>query len=471
MTELLTYLTKKLAVERSDAQAMTDLYLGRLGLSFIDPDTKRALGDRVNSLTVNYARLAVDSVASLCQVSGFRTAPGDVADDDLGAIWRATGMDESSRLAQVESLVTGRAYFLAWTGADGQPVITPESASAMTVQRDPITRRITAALKRWRDAEGYSRSLLITADTVAEYASRQATSTDPAFRWEPTMMGEDQLLVREDVNPLGRVPVVALVTRPRIDAPDGESDLTDLADPIKGLTKLHSDQQVASEYGALPRRYAITNAQMTQEQAREVQQIASATTASPAASRMLILGGGADQKLGEWSTAELSNFTGAIELLVGEIAALAALPAYYVNGNHQQPASADAIRASTSRLTARVRERQGWWTPAYAELMRIAQTIRDGFPDPRLDSLDVLWTDPEPRSVAQEADATVKLYAAGLIDRRAALESLDYPPLEVERILTDSDGLPFPETVQTVVRDEAGDMAAVRTYRPRSTVN
>ena len=102
------------------------------------------------------------------------------------------------------------------------------------------------------------------------------------------------------------------------------------------------------------------------------------------------------------------------------------------------PTSADAIRAGSSRLTDKVKQRQRWFSGPYEDLMRLAVLVTDGVADPRLDDLQTLWVDPTPATIAQTADAVSKTYAAGIIDRRSALTSLGYSALEIDRILADT---------------------------------
>jgi hypothetical protein len=68
--------------------------------------------------------------------------------------------------------------------------------------------------------------------------------------------------------------------------------------------------------------------------------------------------------------------------------------------------------------------------------MRLAVLIETGIDDPNLDDLETLWANPEPATIAQTADAQAKLIGAGILDRRASLESLGVSPLEIDRILS-----------------------------------
>ena len=66
--------------------------------------------------------------------------------------------------------------------------------------------------------------------------------------------------------------------------------------------------------------------------------------------------------------------------------------------------------------------------------MRLAVQVQQGAPVSGMDELETVWANPETRTVAQAADAAVKLYAAGVIDRRAALEDIGYTPAQIERM-------------------------------------
>lgn len=60
--------------------------------------------------------------------------------------------------------------------------------------------------------------------------------------------------------------------------------------------------------------------------------------------------------------------------------------------------------------------------------------VRDGRDPGTIDDIRVLWADAATRSVAQEADAVVKLYAAGLLPASYALGKLGYSDDEVAEI-------------------------------------
>lgn len=431
------HLTRKLVAQHTDMRKAGDYYAGTQAIPAMDPEVEKLLAGRVPKVKVNLARLAADVYAQRLTVVGFASSPDDLSDAALWDMWLANDMDTQSQMAQLEAIIYGRSYFLAWTGLDGAPAISVESPFQMSVARDPLTRQIIAAIKRWIDDAGYAHSLIFTPDDIAEYVTRASKSPDPLFPVDALpITGEDMVEVRRDPNPLGVVPIVALVNRPRLQRQDGESELTDLMPLIDGIAKLSCDLQVASEYSASPKRWVtglFPDSRLTFEQAREVATAIKDTWENSYASKILMAPDHRTE-FGSFDVATLENFQTAITLLTQQVAALAALPPYYLSMPSANPTSADSIRASESRLTAKAERQQRLWGPAYADLMRMAVMVRDGRPDDRLTRLTTQWASAAPATLAQTADAEAKLVGAGIVDRATALLALGYSPLDVERI-------------------------------------
>lgn len=431
-------LQRKLLAQRTESLTNERFYGGTQPLAFMDPDELQATGGRIKALNVNLARLAVDELATRLQVTGLRSSPGDVVDNDLWALWRSVGLDETSQLAQLDALVHGRGFFMAWVDAAGELSITAESPTALAVEWDPVTRRVTAAYKRWSTPDGYGHGLLLTPDRIVEYVT-VSPSTDTEWATSTALITDDSTkVVRDEENPVGQVPVVPLVNRPRTNLLDGESEIADLRGPVQAISKLCTDLLVASDYAAAPKRWATglvpLATDLTPQQLDEVTEAVRAKW-EQVRKQKFTTSTFEGTKFGTFDQAELSNFDVAVKLLTNQVATLSGLPAYFVDNGAVNPVSAEAMRVSESRLTARALQRQRWWSGSYEDLIRLAVTIRDGRPDPRLDDLETVWLDPEPSTDAQTADAVSKTYASGIVDRRAALEALDLSPLEIERIL------------------------------------
>ena len=132
-----------------------------------------------------------------------------------------------------------------------------------------------------------------------------------------------------------------------------------------------------------------------------------------------------DAKFGQLAAADLAGYEASVRVLLGQIMAVSALPAHYVGVFTDNPASADALRASEASLTARAEARQATFGRSWEQVARLMVAVREGV-DPRGVDVRVKWADAATRSVAQEADAVVKLYGAGLLPASVALARLGY---------------------------------------------
>jgi hypothetical protein len=110
------------------------------------------------------------------------------------------------------------------------------------------------------------------------------------------------------------------------------------------------------------------------------------------------------------------------------------LPSHYLGVLADQPASADALRASEASLTARAEARQATFGRAYEQVAKLMIAVRDGRDPNLIDDIRVQWADAATRSVAQEADAVVKLYSAGLLPASYALSKLGYTDDEIAKV-------------------------------------
>ena len=115
--------------------------------------------------------------------------------------------------------------------------------------------------------------------------------------------------------------------------------------------------------------------------------------------------------------------------------AVSTLPAHYVGVFTDNPASADALRAAEASLTARAEARQATFGRCWEQVAKLMIAVRDGR-DPEHLEVRVQWADAATRSVAQEADAVVKLYLAGLLPASAALAKLGYSEDQIAEIRT-----------------------------------
>lgn len=214
-----------------------------------------------------------------------------------------------------------------------------------------------------------------------------------------------------------------LVNRPRTLTPDGESELADLLPIFDGINKLATDLMVGAEFHALPRRWAtgVTIPEKLDENGHPTGEVTTDDIFSPVPGRVWLA---EDQhaRLGEFSGGDLAGFSNAIASLTQTLGALSGLPPHYLGLHGDQPTSADAIRSAEASLVAKARRKMRVFGGCWEEAMRLAAAIKTGRFDPSLQRLETVWADPETRTVAQAADAAVKLVQAGILSPDAAAE-------------------------------------------------
>lgn len=386
-------------------------YSGNPPLSFLAPEAREALGNRFGRMASNFCRLTVTSISERLRLTGF-TRDGQ-PDPALWTDWTRNDLDQLSATLHREALTLGTAYCIVWADAYGQPTISVESAHQMTALRDPGTRQITAAVKRWNTAKG-SEAVLYLPDRITRYKSDSQNATAGA-----------QFRVTETIeNPLQVVPVVEFRNSDRL-LDDGVSELRDVIPLQDALNKLLADLMVGSEYFARPRRWATGIQLEESEDGEEISPI-------PETDRMMHVEA-EDAKFGQLPASDLGSYDTAIRTIISQIMAVSSLPGHYTGIVANQPPNADGLRAAEASLTARVEQRQHTFGRSWEKVAALAHAIRTNT-DPLAAEISVTWADPATRSVAQEADAVVKLFQAGLLPATAALEKLGYSEDQIQRI-------------------------------------
>lgn len=404
MNTILTTLVQKLDENTARHSRLDNYYRGQPPLAFLAPEAKEALGNRFGVLGSNLCRLAVTALSERLRVTGFTGA--DVWDD-----WIRNDLDQLAPVAHREALTLGSAFIIVWADGDGRPTISVEDARQVAVVRDPASREIIAAVKRWT-AGNESWAVLYGPERITKY---RADGPDALTGYTATETLE---------NPLGVVPVVDLRNTDRLNAP-GCSEMADLLPLQDAMNKLLADLMVGSEYYARPRRYA-TGVELVEDEDGEVE------NPFPETDRMMISEDPA-AKFGSLPAADLGAYEKAIQVIVQQMQALSGLPDHYVGISSSQPPSADALRAAEASLTARAEQRMQVFGRAWEQVARLVVAVREGT-DPRSVDVRVSWADPATRSLAQEADSVVKLHQVGLLPASFALKRLGYSENEIDEI-------------------------------------
>ena len=395
MNDLLTGLLQQLDEPAAHLDRLDRYYHGSQPLAFLAPEARDALGDRLDHLTINVPRLLVDSIAERLRIVGFDR-------DDVWPAWIGSDLDQLAPLAHREALTLGTSYAVVWAHPDGSPNVSIESPRQMTVLKDPSTRRIVAAVKRWR-TDSTTEAVLYEPDRITRYSANTVGATTVGFRTTAVLD-----------NPLGVVPVVAFRNATRL-LEDGRSEMDDILGLTDALSKLTVDMMVGSEYTARPRRWATGLALGEDEDGEEISPISEGDR--------LMVNEEPDGRFGQLPGSDLAGYETAIGTIMRQISAVSGLPEHMLGIGGDNPTSADSIRASEAALTARAEARQAAFGRSWEQVARLMIGVRDGVDPERVD-VRVKWADAATRSVAQEADAVTKLYAAGLLPASTALARL-----------------------------------------------
>ena len=401
LTTVLQHLDEKAAIY----SRLTAYYEGRQPLTFLSPEARAALNDRLSAVSVNVPRLLVDSISERLRVTGSTSST-------VWDFWRNNDLDTLHRIAHREALLLGDAYVIVWARPDGSPLVTIESATQVAVTTDPATREVTSAVKRWEAKDG-AHAVLYGPDTVQRFHSPSTGAATTGFR-----------LVETIDNPLGAVPVVHLRNGDRL-MTTGVSEMTDVLPLTDALVKLTTDMLTASEYAARPRRWA-SGVELVEDDEGNV------LNPFPDSDRMMI-SEAHETKFGQLAGTDLAGYEAAVNVVMRQISAVSGLPEHLLGIGGDNPTSADSIRASEAALTARAEARQGTFGKAWDRVAQLMTAVWDGI-DPDTVDVRMTWADPSTRSTAQEADAVVKLHAAGILPTTYALARLGYTADEIEAI-------------------------------------
>lgn len=415
--EMVEYLSGQLAAEHAELRKLDRYYEGKQPLKYMAPALQNELGDRITQLVINWPRMGVDAYENRLDIEGFRFPGQSKGDDRLWAMWQANDLDEVSQQAHLESLILKRSYAIVGPNPDEPeiPIITVEHPSQVITHHDPRTRKVLWGLKRWTDDDDQLHSTLYTPDVDRFFAYEKG-------KW----VQEDQTNHNR-----GFCSVVPLVNRPRMMKPRGTSELADVIPIADAANKMATDMMISGEYHAMPRRvwFGMSEDDFVDEHGNPLS-VWEKVAGREWATELNKGQDGAD--VVQFSEADLRNFHETIKLLAQVASQMLALPPHYLQFAGSNPASADAIRSSEAQLVKRVERKQRVLGGAWEQVMRIACTIAGIEVKGDLRRLETVWRDASTPTVAQKADAAVKLYSQGISTKRQARKDVGYTETEID---------------------------------------
>lgn len=382
-------------------------FAGDHPLAFATAKWQETFGDTFGQIVDNWGAKVITSSTERMLIEGFRRSDSkdEPADGGASAIWRRCNLKVGAQVAHTNMLVTAYSYVSVGKGKHGKALVRVEDPANTIVEHDPETGvdRL-AALKRWRAVDGTVYATLYLPEGAVRLV-RGATGAE----WKA------QTGIQPYSNGVNVVPVLEMVNEPD-EYGFGKSDLASMMSLGDAVEKLLGDMMIASEFAAFKQRVLMgAEVPINPETGKPDQSLVGGIN------RWLAI---EDENVSieELSAADLSNYTGPIELLVQHIAALTSTPPHYLLGSMVN-VSGDALAAAESGLVSKVRRRIDLVDGAWSEAMSIALQI-DGFGSGVL--LDPVWKDPERVSNAALSDALQKQRTLG-VPLEAIFEQLTTP--------------------------------------------
>lgn len=430
-------LLKRLDDRASRISRYVAYYEGRHNLRYTTHEFREAFGSLFSNYSENFCALIPDAVEERLAVVGFRYGKDLGADEDANRIWQDNALDAESQLCHTESLVKSEAsvivspYRSEWPKSD-TPLITVEDPTQVYVALDPAdSRRRLAAIKRWTDEDGHMRATLYLSDAIYKWRSEQKADEFGLLnyadvRWQNRQERDESWPLP---NPLGVVPVVPFINRPRLDR-IGRSEIEEVMPIQDAVNQIVRNMLLASELAAFPQRYGINLEPETDEATgqpveRHKASIKRLWLAPPPDD------GEPETKFGQFPAADMTPYIKTIEQRIQHIATITRTPPHYLLGQSGSFPSGESLKATETGLVAKVKRKQRYFSEAWEEVMRLAFSALGDSRQNVTDS-ETVWSDPESRTEAEHVDALNKMSALG-VPHEALWERWGASPTEIAR--------------------------------------
>jgi hypothetical protein len=370
----------------------------------------------------NYVGLVVEAVRERLHVEGFRAGgEGAEADKVAWGRWQASSLDADSGLVHLDALIFGRSYAIIGvdpSASERTPVITSEDPRFVIHEADPVHPRVVrAALKTWvDDVEKMRHAVVYLPDSISYFVAKASTQSWRASTWDVDVDEGDGGV---SDNPFGEVPVVPFVNRPR-NGTFGLGEFEDVTDIQDRINNTILDRLVIAKMQAYRQRWA-KGIKLQDENGNPI-------SLDPGADLLWAVED-ENAAFGDFQQADLAGILRAAEADVRDLAAIARTPAHYLLAQMVN-ISADALLAAEIGLVAKAQERQRQFGESWEQVMRLAAIAAGDTPQ---DDGEVIWKDPQTRTVAELYDAASKAQSAGL-PWRARMELLGFTPQAIDRM-------------------------------------
>ena len=401
-------LVDKLMWAQGDLKASANYYDATYRVRSIGISTPPEL--RVLATAVGWPRMYLDALASRLSLQSFRASDSGEVVAKINEWWVSNNLDEEHTLGVLEALIYGRAYITISKPdpndirADPNvPVIRVESPTHLYADVDARTNKVYRAVRYYTDDN--------TEDPTSprEWATLYLPNATFHLRRE----GTQWIIEDQDVHNRGVVPVVPLVNRERLSDRMGQSQITP---EIRSFTdagqRTMMNMQAAMEIMALPQKAIFGVEREELVDFDENDQPIPGAVLDAYMGRILTFENEAGKAM-QFQAADLRNFTEVLDQLGKHVASYTGLPPQYLSFSSDNPASAEAINASESRLVRTCELIAKCFGGDFEEAMLVACIFMGIELTPELRRLEAEWANPATPTYASVVDAATKAYANG----------------------------------------------------------
>jgi hypothetical protein len=393
---------------------------------------KNSYRDLMSISTSPWGKLIVNSKLDRLEVTGIDTGDKDADARIWRDVWQANAMDLESRLAHRAALLDGRSHAVVWADADGNPEVSLDDVTQMVVQyREGSRRHRVAALRRWAEGDE-TFATLFRPDGIFKVRLAKTLGTG-RLEWQPRdVPGETWPLA----NALGVVPVVELALNRELAAGGFAEARGEFEEEIGALDRINAMtfvRMVVAFWMGFPLRGVVGDKILRDDDGVALPPF----EASPDSVMQFE---DPQAKLVEFKAADISNLSIFDEL--AQLASATSTPRHYFpSPGAIANVSAETIRALEGPLHATVNGShkpslgEGW-----EEVNRLGGKII-GVDVPPWASTQ--WADHESRSLAERADAFLKLSQGSLPWAASAELALNLTQEQIRRYEAEQAGSAF----------------------------
>ena len=364
-----------------------DYYSGDQPIRYAAERLRDIFENKQTRFTQNWCMVVVNAVCDRLRLMRWNVQDDEALSDQLNLLWRSSGLTADMEAADRAVAITGEAFVLAWPGETGAEAFyhDPRICNVWYDPENPRKKRMAA--KWWNDDSEVWWLNLYYPDRILHYRADAGN----------TIKASSFLLVSEEVNTAGRVPIFHLYRDRHI----LQGELTSVIPLQDAINKLLADMMIAAEFGAFRQRWIITNTDTT-----KLKNNPNGVWELPGAAP-----GEQPTEFGEFEAAELTNYLSAIDRLAASIGIITQTPRHYFYAQGGDP-SGEALIAMESPLTRKVQQYQARLGDGWADVAAFMLSI-DGV---EIDALDIspVWADAETVQPRTEAEIRQMDVASGI---------------------------------------------------------